>query len=739
MSRRTPRRWVRATLAAAATMLVAAPSAIASVPQPSVSQITASGAPFTAALPQADLAGNAYEEKEYRVTLNAPQVYRLTAPGGSTATASGAPASPFGAYRSRIIVRGPQDPADFNGTVVVEVMNATTGVDLDILWQQSYEYFQRTGTIYVAVAAQPLTLLSATTGPPAGASRLAARYAGQGLNLATPTALANFGNANQLIAGAAQRDSSLAWDLIGQVGQLAKSEAGPFAGFDVERVIGTGWSQSSSYLTTYVNTIHPLHQVYDGFLLGARGTGATTLGFTTPTDPLTVLTQTTLNGGGTPVVNLQTETDSKSAVVRRPDADTPTDRFRLYEVPGSAHNDEWSSIQAIDIIGRDTFIGSGAPFPALPSGCGWTGEQKITSFPVRYVANAAFAGLSSWASGGSAAPSAAQISAPNGATAGGIPRDAAGNALGGIRSPWLDAPNRSYFPLSPPPVPPAASFCSLTGLETPFSDAAAGSRYTDYSAFLAEFEDGLDAAVASGFVLPGDRANALAFGAAAYNVRPGAPEVTSGDAAGTGSFELGWNGPDPADAQPFTTVAYELEQRADGGAWTSVDSSVGGLSYAVAGPLADGTYEYRVRTVAVQTPPQHANAPITVESDWSSAGTVVVDKFDFEVGFPIDAAGGSRFFRGLPLPVRIRLTDENGHRVTDEPLRLTLAPVVGGVEGAEVDASGFGTLNDGTLFRETLPGRYLYLLDTRGLAKGLWSLRATTADGSDHRVRVTLR
>ena len=156
--------------------------------------------------------------------------------------------------------------------------------------------------------------------------------------------------------------------------------------------------------------------------------GATSLQFSSTPNPLLALTQTTLQGGGTPVINLQTETDSRSPVVRRPDADSATDRFRLYEVPGAAHNDEWSSIQAVDIIGRDTFIGSPG-FPALPSGCGWTGEQKITSFPVRYVASAAFEGLSTWASGGSAAPSAPLISAPNSATAGGITRDAGG-------TPW---------------------------------------------------------------------------------------------------------------------------------------------------------------------------------------------------------------------------------------------------------------------------------------------------------------
>jgi hypothetical protein len=731
---------MRALLAATASLLLAAPAAVASVPLPSTSPITGSGAPFTGALAQADLGANGYEEKEYRVTLSSPQVYTLTAPGGSTATASGAPPSLFGAYRSRIIVRGPQNPADFNGTVVVEVMNATTGVDLDILWQQSYEYFQRTGAIYVAVAAQPLTLLSATTGPPSGVSRLAARYAGQGLNLATPTALANFTNPNPAIAGAAQRDASLAWDLIGQVGQLAKSEAGPFAGLDVERVLATGWSQSASYLTTYVNVIHPLQQVYDGFLLGARGTGATLLGFSTPTNPLTVVTQTTLQGGGTPVINLQTETDSKSPIVRRADADSATDRFRLYEVPGSAHNDEWSSIQAVDIISRDTFIGSGPPFPGLPSGCGWTGEQKITSFPVRYVANAAFDGLAGWANGGSAAPSAALISAPNSATAGGIARDASGNALGGIRSPWLEAPNRSYFPLSPPPVPPAASFCSLTGLETPFSDGTAGSRYTDYSAFLSEFEGDLDAAIASGFVLPGDKAAALAFGSNAYNVRPDAPAVISGDAGGTGSFELGWNGPDPADAEPFTAVRYELEVRRDGGAWESVDASLTSRSFDVAGPLADGTYEYRVRTIAVQTPPQHTNVPITVESDWSAAGTVVVDKFDFAVGQPINADGSSIFKLNRTIPVKITLTDANGDPVVGEELRLSLAKLTDEIEG-DVLEDGFttGSANTGNVFRDQGNGEYIYNLSTKNLSTGTWNIRATTEDGSIFRVRISLR
>ena len=178
----------------------------------------------------------------------------------------------------------------------------------------------------------------------------------------------------------------------------------------------------------------------------------------------------------------------------------------------------------------------------------------------------------------------------------------------------------------------------------------------------------------------------------------------------------------------------------DGGAWTSVDSAVGGRSYDVTGPLADGTYEYRVRTIAVQTPPQHANAPITVESDWSAAGTVVVDKFRFTVEQPINADGSSIFKLGRTVPIKLTLTDETGAPVTGEPLRLSLAKLANEVEGDVLEGDfAAGSANDGSLFRESGAGQYIYNLSTKGLSAGTWNVRATTADGSIFRVRISLR
>ena len=54
-------------------------------------------------------------------------------------------------YTTRILIRRPTDPGDFNGTVVIEWFNSTGGLDADIVWQASAEYFARKGWVYVGV------------------------------------------------------------------------------------------------------------------------------------------------------------------------------------------------------------------------------------------------------------------------------------------------------------------------------------------------------------------------------------------------------------------------------------------------------------------------------------------------------------------------------------------------------------------------------------------------------------
>ena len=440
-----------------------------------------------------DLAVHGYTESEYVITLNNPQVYRY--PGRTANVVSRpAPPSPDGAYRSRIIARFPTDPAAFNGRVLVEMLNTTASVDLDIAWQQSHEYLMRDGWAYIGVTVQQtgLSALQRFTRDPQ-------RYARLGLNLRTPAALTDTTNGI--------RDPGLAWDLTSQVGALVSgtSSKNPLNGLDVSSVYLTGQSQMAGYLTTYVRAIHRLHNVYDGFLVAYRGGGATNLRYVRPRDGVvpstsSSLSQRRLNGRGTPVIALQSESDplraplpqdeaTFTAALWRPDNDAPRDKFRLWEIAGSSHNDRWGSEQAVGILSRDY----GLPF--TPS-CDWTAPTGVNDFPARLAWHAALESLARWHENGIAPATAERILRDERGVVG---RDSNLNAIGGLRLPRLSVPVATFGPISS-----GGLFCPLTGSQTPFSDSDLNALYESTDVYVQQVTEASRQAVSDGFLLAPD-------------------------------------------------------------------------------------------------------------------------------------------------------------------------------------------------------------------------------------------
>lgn len=456
----------------------------ATVPLPTVEQIPGSTI-FTGALQ--DLGRLGYTEREFVVTPDSPQVYAYV--GDSTdVTVTPAAESPQGEYRSRIIVRAPSDPADFNGRVLVEMMNTTTTIDLDVAWEQAHAYLVRDGWAYVGITVQQTGLNALKS-----FVRDRSRYADLGLNLMTPDAASD--------PASGSRDPSLAWDVTSQVGALIAQEGpeSPLAGYDVESTYLTGQSQMAGYLVTYINAIQPRHRVYDGFLVAYRLTRATNLGFETPVDGMTPNTsasqaQRRIDGGGAPVINLQTESDpigdptGDDTSVWRDDADTDTDRFRLWEVAGSSHNDRWGAEQALGILSRDY----GLPFAPA---CDWKAPMGINSLPVRYAWNASLEALALWHEEGVAPAIADRIERANGD----VVRDARGNAVGGLRLPALDVPVASYGPASTGGI-----FCNLTGYQRPFIYSVMKGLYPTKAEYANTVRRAAKADVAAGFLLPED-------------------------------------------------------------------------------------------------------------------------------------------------------------------------------------------------------------------------------------------
>lgn len=453
------------------------------VPLPTIEEIPGSTI-FTGALQK--LGPRGYLEREYTVTVTDPQVYSYV--GESTQTT--VQPAPEGTYRSRFIVRMPSDPGKFNGRVLVEMMNTTALVDLDIAWQQGHDYLMREGWAFVGVTVQQTGIRALSS-----FKRDPSRYKDLGLNLMTPTAAADSVNGG--------RDPSLAWDLTSQVGALLArgGTASPLDGYDVKSVYLTGQSQMAGYAVTYVNAIHPRHQVFDGFLVAYRGTRATNLQYAAPVDGATPNTsaseaQRRLAGGGTPVINLQTETDppgfpsGSDAAVWRSDADDPTDRFRLWEVAGTSHNDRHGAEQALGVLTRDFGL-SFAP------ACDWKGTMGVNDFTMRFAWHSALNGLAAWHETGDAPPSVKRITRVGGE----IARDARGNARGGLRFSRIDVPVATYGPFSS-----GGLFCNLTGWQKPFSRAMIQRLYPTTADYVAKVRAAAEADVAAGVLLAEDAA-----------------------------------------------------------------------------------------------------------------------------------------------------------------------------------------------------------------------------------------
>ncbi len=138
-------------------------------------------------------------------------------------------------YTTRIVVNRPIDAKKFNGTVVVEWFNVSAGYDGAPDWTAAHNQLIRDGYAWVGVSAQAVGLNATKNADPD-------RY----------QALSHPGD-------------SYSYDIFSQTGQAVRKSAGTvLGGLKPKKVLGDGESQSAFRLTTYVNAIHPLVNVYDG-------------------------------------------------------------------------------------------------------------------------------------------------------------------------------------------------------------------------------------------------------------------------------------------------------------------------------------------------------------------------------------------------------------------------------------------------------------------------------------------
>lgn len=413
-----------------------------------------------------------YLEEEFflrgEATAYAPRG-ELGPDGAWTAAPSGT--APF---QTRILVRRPKDSDEFNGIVLVEWLNVTAGRDSDPDFGFLYPELLKRGYAYVGVSAQQV-------GVEGGGAVLEVpgvpRVALIPLKEWDPERYAPLDHPGD----------EYSYDIFSQAARVVRKPPrnDPLGGLDPEYVIAAGESQSAGRMVTYVNAVHPVARVFDGFLIHSRGDGSAELGADDASAPPDqVATRADL---AEPVLQFETETDLLGLgflAARQPDSDS----VATWEVAGTAHADQ-ATIDYGTASAREWYDGPGVDFTQL---CG-----QLNTGPQAPVLRAALKALRDWVVDDTAPPDSPDIEVANDD----IVVDELGNARGGIRTPAVDAPIATLTGKGNP----SSVFCSLFGQTTPFSPEQLAGLYPSHRDYVERVTDSADAAVVDGFLLPADR------------------------------------------------------------------------------------------------------------------------------------------------------------------------------------------------------------------------------------------
>ena len=407
-------------------------------------------ATMMAGRPTLDLAAHGYVEEEYVLS----------------GTVDGAP------YRVPVLVRKPRDAAKFSGLVVVEPMHAAGVIPT---WNSFQHLIMGDGHAWATVGAQRMAFEQWQGFNPE-------RYAG----LALPTIGERSWPAAPLRFSLRTPQDDISRAIMTQFGAVLKGghDDGPFAGWPVRHLMMSGNSQTSLFTLSYIRNANPGARladgspIWDGFL------------------PVAAPTYGDISGNGSAVINVYGDGDIDlfahmgGKLSLREDSDAPGDRYRTYEVPGASHAATRGYSDIRTLMPGDPNVAK------LVAGPG----QALSQYPTAQIFAAVFRALVDWIVDGVAPPRAGHLERDGNS----LVRDAAGNPLGGLRSPYLDMPRYRYITAGGSQqglnLPTLDRFGVQVTLPTDELRKAWPTR-TDY---LRVFDAGIDEMVRNRFLLPAD-------------------------------------------------------------------------------------------------------------------------------------------------------------------------------------------------------------------------------------------
>jgi hypothetical protein len=401
-----------------------------------------------------NLADVGYTAEEYFISGDA-RSFTTSGPLTSDGHWDVTEAIPQASFKTRILVFRPIKKQDFRGTVVVEWLNVSAGLDTAPDWTAAHTHLVNAGMVWVGVSAQYV-----------GVEGGGGSFLDLSLKNVNP---ARYGSLNH-------PGDSFSYDIFSQAGAALTRDpiAKVLGDLKPRRLIAAGESQSAFRLVTYINGVHTDARIFDGFFVHSRASVVAPLSQAPQAAiaaPPGTLVRTDLD---TPVLTLQAETDVTilgSHLARQAD----TDRLRFWEVAGTGHADLYTLRVGATDKGDDpsvlAVVENASPIPGII-----TCDEPVNAGPQHHITvKAALRGLDQWIRGRRTPPHSPLIELDGGSPPA-IVRDAVGNAVGGIRSPWVDVPTAALSGEGQG----GGGFCSLFGttqlLDGPTLTALYGSQ-----------------------------------------------------------------------------------------------------------------------------------------------------------------------------------------------------------------------------------------------------------------------
>ena len=371
-----------------------------------------------------------------------------------------------GRYTTRILVRRPSEPYRFSGTVQIEALDG--GSERARVWGMAWPYLVDAGDVWVGLTISPASVDAL--------KKFDAQRYGK----------LEIGSDELRFAILAETGWMLRQPGSGLVAKLAFDERSDTIR-GLLRLHAVGMDNAGCFLADMLNRGHhdrarrpDGRSIIDGYLIASCVSGEKLQAAKDLIPVMQLVTETEFLKGR--------DTVQKLVAMRQPDLNLPAGRYRWYEVAGSSRRSR------ADLFSTAAYqTGHAAAAPTC-------NEVPERTSPLATFLRAALFNLNRWPRLGAHAPPGARFELEGEA----IKRDEHGNALGGVRSPWLDVPVSTYL-ASAETRPDDA--CGSLGRDVPFPKAKLARLYKNHAEYVGKVEDNLIRLVNS-FYLNGSDADA---------------------------------------------------------------------------------------------------------------------------------------------------------------------------------------------------------------------------------------